>query len=314
VESFASQERAEARRRELEDARIVVTTIDEAIDQYEKHLTAKGNKQTSVGMTIRRLRRFWPELDLELDLVTLQRARAAYAALVETMAADTHRNMLAEAKTHLRWCVAQRWLRSSPLEAVQGTGRRRHGKLQLRLDEARAWRVKAHELAGAGKLGAVAALMTLTMGLRATEIVVRRVRDLDDGGRMLWIEDAKTEAGVRTVAVPEELQLYLVALTRDRGGDELLWRAKHWRDWPRKWVQRICAAAGVPKVCAHGQRGLTATLAGAAAILATGGLGAVPAALGHVDARTTETAYADRGELEKERRKRTLAVLDGGKT
>lgn len=49
--------------------------------------------------------------------------------------------------------------------------------------------------------------MTLTMGLRASEIVSRRVRDLDDGGRMLWVEDTKTVAGNRTVAVPEELHM-----------------------------------------------------------------------------------------------------------
>jgi hypothetical protein len=31
--------------------------------------------------------------------------------------------------------------------------------------------------------------------MRATEIVSRVVRDLDDEGRLLWIPDSKTEAG-----------------------------------------------------------------------------------------------------------------------
>jgi integrase len=314
VESFATKERAEDRKRELEEvAAVAATTIDEAIDAYERHMIAKGNKATSYKETVRRMRRFFgAHLDLELDLLTVQRAKRCYEALAG-MAADSHRNMLAEAKTFLRWCVSQRWLRKSPLEEVQGTGRRKKGKAQLRLDEARAWRAKAHELAGAGEEGAVAALMTLTMGLRASEITGRKVRDLDDGGRLLWIEDAKTDAGTRTVAVPEELQGYLRAQVEGRGREEGLWRGKHWRDWPRENVQRICRAAGVPEVTAHGMRGLAATLAGAAAILAGGGLGTVPAALGHVDARTTEQSYADRAELEKARRKRALKVLDGGK-
>jgi hypothetical protein len=33
------------------------------------------------------------------------------------------------------------------------------------------------------------------------------------------------------------------------------------RDWVRKWVKRICNTAGVPKVTAHGMRGLHSTLA-----------------------------------------------------
>lgn len=328
VESFATQGRAEARKRELEaDLVSTATTIDQAIDLYEKHMMAKGNKPRSYVETVRRLRQFFPVLDLELEALTPQRAKAAYTALVETpvrgkpRAADSHRNILAEAKTFMRWCVEQRWLRRSPLDEVQGVGKRRHGKLQLRLDEARAWRARAHELAGAGESGAVAALMTLTMGLRATEITTRKVRDLDDGGRMLWVEDAKTEAGTRTVAVPEELRGYMVWLARGlREGqhgpalpqDALLF-GRHWRDWPREWVQRICREAGVPEVTAHGMRGLAATLAGAAAILAGGGLDAVAGTLGHVDARTTEQSYADRSEMDRARRKRALTVLDGGK-
>ena len=33
------------------------------------------------------------------------------------------------------------------------------------------------------------------------------------------------------------------------------------RDWPRKWGKRVCAAAGVPVVCAHAMRGAHATRA-----------------------------------------------------
>jgi hypothetical protein len=36
---------------------------------------------------------------------------------------------------------------------------------------------------------------------------------------------------------------------------------KHWRDWPREWVQRICREANVPVATAHGLRGTHATLA-----------------------------------------------------
>lgn len=314
MELLATRERAEARRRELEAALVVVAaTLDEAIDAYERHLTAKGNRPRSVLETARRLRRFWGDLDVALEDLSPSRARARYEAMVAAgLAADSHRNYLAEAKTFCRWLVAQRWIGRSPLEAVAGVGRRRHGKPQLRLDEARAWRAHAHELAAAGDEGAVAALLALLCGLRAGEIVGLRVRDLDDGGRLLWVASAKTAAGVRQVAVPEELRGYLAERAGGRDGAASIWSGRHWRDWPREAAQRISRGAGVPATTAHGLRGLAATLAGAAAVLAGSGLGGVAQALGHVDVRTTTTSYVDAAELERARRRQALTVLDGG--
>jgi hypothetical protein len=66
------------------------------------------------------------------------------------LAEDSHRNILAEAKTFLKWCTGKGYLRGNPLEGVQGTGKRRHGKPQLRIDEARKWQAKAEMLADEG--------------------------------------------------------------------------------------------------------------------------------------------------------------------
>ena len=53
------------------------------------------------------------------------------------------------------------------------------------------------------------------MGMRANEIVTRVVRDLNDDGKLLWIPDSKTEAGPRTLQVPE-LRPYLKALAEGK--------------------------------------------------------------------------------------------------
>jgi hypothetical protein len=59
--------------------------------------------------------------------------------------------MLAAAKTFFRWCVMEKkWLARNPLDAVKGIGKVRHGKEQLRIDEARKWMVEAHRQADAG--------------------------------------------------------------------------------------------------------------------------------------------------------------------
>ena len=177
------------------------------------------------------------------------------------VAVDTHRNTLAEARTFLGWCSdkRRRWLSRNPLRDVLGTGKRKEGKEQLRIDEAREWLRVAIEAANAGETGAVAAMMALLMSLRATPIITRTVRDLDDDGRLLWVE-CKTKAGKRTIEVPNVLRPYLVALADGKESGDLLF-GHHCHGWVRQWVKRICRRAGVPEVTAHGMRGSHASFA-----------------------------------------------------
>lgn len=221
---------------------------------------------------------------------------------------DFHRNALAEARTFLKWCVKKKWLPQNPLEGVEGVGRRRHGKEQLRIDEARKWLAKATELANQGHDGAVAAMMTLLMGMRCSEVISRIVRDVDDNGTLLWIPDSKTEKGKRTLRVPEMLRPYLRDLAEGKQPGDLLF-GLHDRSWPRNWVQRICDEAKVPVVTAHGQRGLHSTLAVEAGETSR----AVADALGHESFTTTARSYARPEAVENARQVRALRVLDGGK-
>jgi integrase len=190
---------------------------------------------------------------------------------------------------------------------VQGTGKRRYGKSQLRIDAARKWQEKALQLADDGEAGAVAALVTLVMGLRAGEVVSRVVatwttaRCCSDPG----LEDRGRE---RTLQVPEVLRSHLLALAEGKKPDELLF-GYHDRNWPRKWVARICKAVGVPRVTAHGMRGLHGTLAVETGLSAH----AVAAALGHESVTTTLQSYAKAGAGASARQEKVLTVLAGGK-
>jgi integrase len=329
--SFATRELAEAYikilKAELERAQASGDrTLDQAIDAYEQELKARGNRESSWKETPRRLRRFFPDFDTSLALLTKASCEERYTTLRETniqkgknpdgtprmvpLAPDSHRNYLLEARSFLRWCHEEKgWLTENPLEGVRGQGKRRHGKKQPRLDEARRWKARALQLARGGDAGAVAAMMTMMMGLRASEITKRVVRDLDDDGQLLWIEDAKTEASNAPVEVPEELQPFLVRLAKDRAADELLF-GRHWRDWPRENVQRICADVGIPSITAQGMRGMAATLAG---LTRRGSLDEAARLLRHEDASTTERSYADRASMAAARRRAGLEVLDGGK-
>jgi hypothetical protein len=71
------------------------------------------------------------------------------------------------------------------------------------------------------------------VGMRASEIISRGGAHLDDEGRLLWIPETKTEAGKRTLPVPEFLRPYLSAIAKGKEPEDRLF-GRHWRDWPRE--------------------------------------------------------------------------------
>jgi integrase len=280
-------------------------SVGDALDVYQQWLAevghkGEGNKPRTVETTMQRLRRFFaPSTKIAVNALTPVSAGKLYEEL--TGAVDSRRNTLAEAKTFLRWCGTKGWTKTNALENVQGLGRRRRGKPQLTTDEARRFLAKALELAVEDD-GAIAAAMALLMGMRASEIIERTVRNLDDEGRLLWITDAKTQAGVRRLEVPPQLQGHLQRLASGRGPSDRLFPSGATRHWVLRSVQRICRAAGVPMVPAHGLRGTHATLAVDAG--ATSHL--VAAALGHESFATTARHYARTDAIEGAQQERVL--------
>ena len=280
-----------------------VLTVEIILDQYSDYLSLM-NKPTSVATAMYRLQTLIPQRALPIKRLTARHCEDAYMELVKRQKPDTHRNALAEARTFVRWLLKRGLVESDPLVKIEPMGRRKKGKPQLHLDEARRWLSVAEKLAREGHDGAVAAMVTLLMGLRATEIIERVVRDLDDGGRLLWIPSSKTEAGRRQMEVPEVLRPYLLKLKRSKLPTAKLF-GDHWRDWPRRWVEKICKLSGVPKVNAHSMRGLFATLgiqAGAAPHV-------VAATLGHESPTVTLSNYAQPGSAEIAPAHRAVAAL-----
>jgi len=309
-------------------------TIRDALKEYETYMREeKGNKENSIDQTQRKLRRFFADLDVALTDLTHERAEALYVALrtskripqkrattpdgtpcvdageSKTISVDYHRNALSEAKTFLRWCAKKKWIEANPLEHVEGIGKRSHGKEQLRIDEARRWISVAVKKANEDEAGAVAAMMTLLLGMRCSEVISRVVRDVDDDGRLLWIPDSKTAKGKRTLKVPEVLRPYLLELTEGKQPGDLLF-GYHDRAWPRAWVQRICEETGVVVVTAHGNRGLHGTLSIEAGVTPQ----AVADALGHESfQQTTAKSYVPPQAVANAKQERALRVLQGGK-
>src|SRR3990167_10082 len=92
-------------------------TTESALDEYEAHLKAKGNKPESIKRTRWSVSKFFPD-PLPLWALRPARCEALYRDMTEKLSVDSHRNALAETKTFLSWCVERRWLGSNPASGI----------------------------------------------------------------------------------------------------------------------------------------------------------------------------------------------------
>lgn len=326
----ASRPRSFATREEAERFKAAVLreasgrSMSDAIEAYAEHMRGAGLKDTSWPTTRFRLRSLLGVSDTstggQLSTLTESRARALYRAYKErptrtgrTPAADTCRNTLAEAGTWARWCIEQGWLRKDPFAGIKDRSRRRKGKPQLRIDEVRSVVDLCLSLGSRGDRSAVAALVAILLGLRASEIADRQVRDLDDGGRLLVVPEAKSEDGKRRIEVPEILRPLLRDLADKRPAIAPLFTSEDGEPATRYWiayhVERLRKAAGVPRVTPHGLRGTHMTLARAAGQSAI----AVAASVGHGNTGVQDAHYVDGEALAAVARNQALRVIRGGR-
>jgi len=302
---FATRQAAEAYidafRSEADDR-----TIGIAVDAYLDHLRSQGRRPGTVTTARYRLHGLFrlAERNRHLPSLTPRLARELVARRRSEVAVDTQVGELATARTFASWCVGQGWLPSAPFDGLEVTGARARGKAQLRIDEARRF---VETALGEGDERGLAAAMALLMGLRASEITNRVVRDVDDGARVLWIERAKTRAGDRRLEVPEVLRPRLAALIAGRAPDAPLFgdRDRHWVGYH---VRRLCRLAKVPVVCPHGLRGTQSSIAARAVPVEH-----VAAALGQTGPAVTRRHYLEAGAEQDGKQRAALRVITGGR-
>jgi integrase len=309
--TFASEEEAfdfmQANRRRTVSSPV---TIGEAVTSY---LATRTDLRESSRVTLRyRLEAFVK--GREQSYVQLFPAQTAWSAVVAQSSVDTLYGIRSAAQGFFAWCVRQGYLKRAPLAGVQIVGKKRRGKPQLRMDEARTFLVRALDEAeregqGQQRNAALAAAVALLLGLRAQEVVGRQVRDLDDNGTVFWVPTSKTEAGVRRVEVPEVLRPFLVRLIEGRASTASLFPGLT-KDGLRYWTETLCKRAGLPRVTPHGLRGTNAT----ASMRANTNPHLVAAALGHASIGVTLRHYADPDAVAETRERAAVATLLPAKT
>lgn len=294
--------------------RPVGVRVSKALEAYREHLATRGNRPgrpnrpRTIEVTLDRLTKlFEPAGDCLTGELTQKMVRECWDRCAAGKATDTCLNTLGQARTFVRWLLKQNWIKSSVLfDEIEVLGRRKKGKPQLTEDESRAFLGCAIERARRGDPGAVAAIVALLLGLRATEIAERVVRDLDAGGTKLLITRSKTAAGVRTMKVPAVLQPLLKQLATGKQSTDRLFGDDVDRFWVRRNVRRLCTSAGVPVVPPHGLRGTHGRLAVEAGISGD----VVAASLGHESFEVTENHYAGKDAVASARADRVAAALD----
>ena len=292
-------------------------TVGDALAEYMAHLRRNGLKESSLSCIEFRLSHFLPQ-DRSLGSISPDVAAALYSdetsrvtKFGRPVAACTHRMLLRQTKAFFRWAVDERrYLSANPFDKVKPVGRVNTGKAQLTIDEARklnAWLIQRAE---SGDEGATAVLTQLVLGLRSSEVLGRRVRDLDDGGRALCIPGGKTKNARRSLEIESEpLRVLLQRQTVGKRPEDLLFgtgKPLH-NDYLWDRLQRYCVLAGVPKVCPHSLRGLHSTIAmerGATS-------GVVAAALGHGSFAITARHYVNPDTLANAKARKVSAALAG---
>lgn len=279
-ETFATQALAEAFIAGGRDEAQGVT-VTAAVDQFLAWSGARGAGQGAVDNYRRRLHALLrPVLQRPVRAVNGRGAELYAQSQVyadgprkgDRRAADTHRAGLAVGRTWGRWCVKHKLLRVNPFTEVEPVGRKVEGadKARLTVDESR--QLEAWCLERTGDPVATITLAYLYLGARASELVLRTVRDLDDRGTLLQIGKTKTAAGRRRLRIPPELAAMLAALVDGRSTDAPIfafdedWRGqpagRRWtRDKARHAVRAACQAAGVTVLPPQALRRTQSTLA-----------------------------------------------------
>lgn len=309
------------------------TTIADAMEFYPKYLAEPDGADDepmspgAIRTVMFRLRNVFDERLRALPITDLTEAdcRAAYELLKSRRAFDTVFGAIGQAKKFLRWCVAKKWARANPMEAIRAKGTKNDGgkgKKQLGFNELAKWKEVAFDLAEKGDVGAVAALLPLYTMLRATMIVTRRVGDVDMQGALVWVRDKQPN---RTKRVPEmncieEERIWpiLHSLTLGRGAGEWLFAGERTRktghrdrSWVKEQIQRVCRLAGVSEdTHTHGMRGAAIS----AATMSGEFLERIQKRAGHAaGSDVTRRAYQSAESISKRRQRATMAALAGGK-
>ena len=290
--------------------------MTDLIDRFTEYMrVVKGNRKSSIENTEPRLRRFFmPCPDLFARSVTQEKAEELYHLHIaspnqktgERLSDCTQQHDLRRVRSMFAWAVKRGFVTANPFQGVELIGRPKKGKKQLTFDQAKHFiRAALSRFELKDDRLALAAVVVLTTGARAKEVLLRTVGELDHNCSELIVQerDQSDEAGAATVKnnqanrrlqILPAVQPYLETLAAGRPRTALLFRhegssSETARVLLRRKIMQICQEEGLPTVTTHSFRGLYATSLFRKSRDMTG----VAELMGHSDFSQTKSAYLD---------------------
>lgn len=292
-------------------------TVEDLIVEHLHYLRrVRGIREESLRVKEVSFRRFFEgTIGLFARSITVSKAEELYRALSERPlpktgkpAADaTHQGDLRKVRSLYRWALSRGLVAANPFAAVELIGRAKRGKRQHTVDQAKQYvRAALQRFEDENDRLALASVIVLTTGGRASEVMLRTVGEVDRGGTTIHVRErdgsvegeqpatAKNERAKRELRIAVPLVPYILALVAGRPPHALLFRDAGTKPRTattvlRKKVHQICRAEGLPIVTTHSFRGLRATLE----YKHSRDSGATAELLGHSDFKMTEGAYLD---------------------
>lgn len=277
-----------------------------AIDEFLGVKRKEGLQPVSILGWVRCLASLPRECDL--SEVKPSDAQALYDQWTSQLAVATHHARLRRMRSFFAWAIERGYIEKNPFTGVKAVGRAHRGKPQPRVDEARKLHAELCRLAWAGESAAACLLVQILIGLRSSEVLRLRVRDVDADGTLLHVaaQGGKTSNAPRILeSDAPDLRALLLHYSQGRvPTDYLLFpgqsSTKRTNEWLYRYLHRLCDRLSIPRACPHALRGLHATLAVKAGVSAR----AVADVLGHGSDEITKRHYiapgADRAGASRE--------------
>ena len=245
--------------------------VARALDDYAEHKRLARRKrnapdhdrkvETTIKKARQRIERFFRGLlDTNLLELRIEHVQALYDKSLEEDISTVHRNnALSETKAFLRWAGGQGIVARTVVDrlgdVVPQGDKERGSRIKLRVDELRQlMRTCLAAYDESRDMGALAVLMCVRVNTRSEDLLALQVRDVNDDGRALYFESAKTEnaEGYRALRCDATRQRLLDAVA-DKAPTDYVFASNRtnghmrWRFLNRA-ITRLCADAKVPRV------------------------------------------------------------------
>ncbi len=286
--------------------------IGDALKEYLSYKSKRGCCDGTLTAVRNKLIPFLP-VEQTLAGITPHKAQRLYEAHAERFSVATHQQSLRDARAFFDYCVRQKYITANPFSGVLAIGKPNEGKPQLRTDEARKLSDFLIKEASQGDNRALPLMVQVLLGLRSSEVLKLRKRDLDCRATVVVVEGTKSKNAQRTLeldapVVRDLLLRRCAALSPEGflfaadGATRPRWPQALWR-----WLLSFCQRAGVPSVCPHSLRGLHSSLAVKAGATST----YVAQALGHGSDSATRRHSIAPGTMESLHAARVAGALLG---